>query len=153
MIVEGVRAGQLRNGWTVYATPEGCADAVPTRLMVLRLADGSLRALLVNRGETLANPTLMRDTSSPAAVAAAQAVRQAEPSCNGNDIDFADGRVTSRSADLSPEVHGAFFAGSWQESWTFSMCGRLVEVPITFRADGEGGAHYEVHRNEARLIR
>lgn len=120
--------------------------------MVVRLADNSLRALLVNPGESLANPTLMRDASASVALAAVNAAQRAQPSCDGADIDLASARVVSRSADLSPDSNGAFFAGSWQEVWTFSMCGRRVEVPITFTADGQSGANFEVRATEARLV-
>jgi hypothetical protein len=32
--------------------------------------------------------------------------------------------------------------GTWQETWTYDVCGREVDVPIVFRADGFGGAYY-----------
>lgn len=33
-------------------------------------------------------------------------------------------------------------AGNWQETWSFDACGKAIDVPIEFQADGFGGASY-----------
>ena len=152
-ISQGVASGQVRNGWTVYGRSLGCADAPPVRFMVLRMPDDQLRAIVVNDGETLANPSLMRDSSAPAAIAAYQVVRTADAACDGSDMRMGATRVAERGADLGDEYHGAFYSGSWSEIWTFVVCGRTVEVPITFTADGNGGAHYNIRSAEVRIVR
>jgi hypothetical protein len=117
------------------------------------MADSTLMVRAVNKGETLANPTLMRDSSSAAAMAAVLAVRKVKPDCaRPEDIGMENARVVSRSADLSPDWHGARYAGTWKESWTFRACGRRAEVPLSFTADGQGGAYWTVHSTEAKLI-
>lgn len=42
-----------------------------------------------------------------------------------------------------PEVRQAYMLrGTWEEGWTYDICGQEVHVPMTFQADGFGGAHY-----------
>jgi TPR repeat protein len=42
-----------------------------------------------------------------------------------------------------PEVRQAYMLrGTWEERWTYDICGQEVHVPMTFQADGFGGAHY-----------
>lgn len=148
-----IQAGQLRNAWTAYGRPQGCPSPAPTRFLVLRMTDGSLLVRVVNVGETLANPSLMRDTSYIAATAAVAAIQKARPDCTDHkDIDMAGTRIISKSRDLSPDWHGARYAGSWTEGWSFTVCGRRAEVPITFTADGQGGATWNVAADKARLV-
>lgn len=151
VIAQAVVAGQIKNGWTAYGRPAGCPASPPVRFLVLRMADDSLRAFVVNEGESLANPSLMRDASVPAAVAAFSVVRGSNPTCNPSDMRMGPTRVAERTG-LGPNYHGAFYAGSWREIWTFTVCGRTVEVPIVFTADGEGGAHFNARGTEARIL-
>lgn len=150
---ELINGGQIRNAWTAYGMPQGCPSPARTRFLVLRMTDGSLLVRVVNVGETLANPSLMRDSSFVVAVAAIDAIRKAKPDCTDpKDVDMAGTRVISKSRDLSPDWHGARYAGSWTEGWSFTACGRRAEVPITFTADGEGGANWSVAADKARLV-
>ncbi|MBX3562186.1 MAG: hypothetical protein KF780_10295 [Sphingomonas sp.] len=152
MISQGVTSGQVKNGWTAYGRAEGCPDAPRLRFIVLKMPDDSIRARVVNEGESLANPSLMRDTSAMAAMSALHAVRAADPTCNGEGLRMGGTRVTERSPDLGTNFHGAYYAGSWSEVWTFTVCGKSADVPITFTADGQGGANYNVRSTEVRLI-
>ncbi|HKR25324.1 MAG TPA: hypothetical protein VJS15_08705, partial [Allosphingosinicella sp.] len=95
-VAEGVRDGQVRNGWTAYGNATGCPAPHLGRFFVLRLADDSLRVFIVNEGETLANPSLMRDTGALAASAATAVVRRANPSCDGRDMRMGPTRIVSR---------------------------------------------------------
>lgn len=153
IVSDMIRAGKVRNGWTAYGRAQGCPPAAPTRFLVLKMAEGTLTVIAVNKGESLANPSLMRDSSSAAIMAAMLAVRKVKPDCTKPDgLALENVRAISKSADLSPDWHGARFAGSWKESWTFQVCGRRVEVPLTFNADGQGGAYWTVHSTEAKLL-
>lgn len=151
VITQAVASGQIKNGWTAYGRGEGCPGSPPVRFMVLRLPDDQLRAVVVSEGETLANPSLMRDASAPAAMVALQTVRTADAACDGSDMRMGPTRVAERGADLGPEYHGAFYAGSWSEVWTFVVCGRTVEIPVVFTADGNGGAHFNIRSTEVRI--
>lgn len=39
---------------------------------------------------------------------------------------------------------GRLIAGSWQEVWTFQSCGKPVDVPVVFTADGKGKVDVKV---------
>ena len=151
VITEGVQAGQLKNGWTIYARASGCPRPILARLMVLRMADDGLRVLMVNEGETLANPSLMRDMAHLAGAAATAVARRADPGCGGADLRMGPTRVVDRSR-LGTYFHGAYFSGSWSEAWTFLVCGKRVEIPVAFTADADGGADYDVRGTQARIL-
>jgi len=151
VVTEGVAAGQLRNGWTMYGRAGGCPEPYLAHFMVLRMADDSLRIVLVNEGETLTNPSLMRDMAHFAAAAAAAVARRANPRCDTADLGMGPTRVVDRSR-LGAYYHGAYFSGSWSEAWIFRVCGRRVEVPVTFTADANGGADYNIRGTEARIL-
>jgi hypothetical protein len=153
MITQLVMAGKVKNGWTAYGRPQGCGEQPPTRFMVLRLASGEVIARVVNIGEAIAGPTLMRDSSFVAATAAYTAIQKANSQCTSPDgLDMVGTRVTSRGADLGVDYHGVRFAGSWEEGWTFRVCGKSAEVPIRFTADGQGGANWNIAAERTRLI-
>lgn len=152
-MVEMIRAGEVRNGWTAYGRLDGCDEARPLLFIVLRPASGPLIVVPVTFGETIANPTLILDSRGPATMAAGAMARQLVPGCPESGQAALDGmRVVSRSDDLGPDVYGVRYRGTWREAWTFSACGRRVELPITFTADGESGAGYSIHASEARLV-
>lgn len=84
-------------------------------------------------GSTQASPLLVKDTMLAAITHAS--LRSGLNDCK--NIDVLDMRVSDMTqnpaeGDKSPK-------GSWNESWTFSACGRQVEVPITFTPDANGG--------------
>ncbi len=151
-VTEGVRDRQLKNGWTISARAAGCGQPYLVRFFVLRLADDSLRTFIANEGETLANPSLIRDVAPTAAVAATNVLRRRMPNCTGAGIRMGPLRVVGRSADLGPNFHGAYFAGRWSEIWPFILCGHRVEIPVDFRTDGVGGADYDIHGAQARIL-
>jgi len=151
VITQSVRAGQIRNGWTFYGRAAGCPEPFLGHFMAARMADDSLRIFLVNEGETLANPSLMRDMGHLAALAAATVVRRTDPSCDAANLSMGPTRIVDRSR-LGAYSHGAYFSGSWREAWTFRVCGRRVEVPVAFTADAQGGADYSVEGTAARIL-
>lgn len=151
-VLQGVLAGQLRNGWTAYATHQGCPVQAPIRYMLLQKSDGALLAFEVNEGVSLANPTIMRDTSAQAAVTAYQSAKRLDPACDGKDMAMGPTRVTSRSEDLGPEIYGARYVGSWTETWRLTVCGRSFDVPVEFRADGDGGAYTKIDAKAVALV-
>jgi len=151
VVTEGVRSGELKNGWTMYGRALGCPQPYLAHFMVLRLADDSLRVALVNEGDTLANPSLMRDMGHLAALAATNLVRRTDPRCEGSDLRMGTTRIVDRSR-LGTYSHGAYFSGSWSEAWTFLVCGRRVEIPVTFTADANGGADYDINGAQGRIL-
>jgi hypothetical protein len=148
-----IGAGKIKNAWTVYVRPQGCPTAGPIRFLLLRMTSGELLARVVNVGESIAAPSMMRDSSFAVAVAASTAIQKAHPECTSTDgLDMTNSRILSRSKDLGPDFYGSRYAGSWREGWTFSVCGHSAEVPITFTTDGTGGARWAADERETRLI-
>lgn len=152
LVIDGLNSKQLKNGWTANARLEGCPEAPPSRLIVLRMADDSLLVRVINRGETLTTASQMRDTSAGAAMAAVAAIRKTVKGCEGDGLAMGPTRVASREADLGPDVFGTRFAGSWREVWRFSACGVDADVPIGFKADGSGGVFSDVRGGETVIV-
>jgi hypothetical protein len=151
-ILQAVMSGQMRNAWTVYAQHIGCAGDNPFRYLILQSPDGSLKALRVNEGRTLANPSIMRDTSATAALSALQKARSLDPTCKGESMAMGPTRVTERSKDLGPEIFGVRYVGNWTEVWQFQTCGKKIDVPILFTPDGDGGAYTVVKADGVTLV-
>lgn len=142
-VLQAALGGLIKNGWTAYAEHVGCPAGV-RRYMVLMKADGTLIAAQVNEGRSFANPSIMRDTSALAALGALQKVRSVDANCDGKDMGMGPTRVAGTSPDLGPDIYGVRYVGSWTEIWQFRTCGKLVDVPIEFRADGDGGAYSDI---------
>ncbi|MEM8919084.1 MAG: hypothetical protein AAGE37_09520 [Pseudomonadota bacterium] len=152
LVLQGVIAGQLKNGWQVYATYNGCPETPVQRFAVLDFSDGLRRAIQINPGRSLANMSVMRDTSASAAMSAYIAAKKTDASCDGKDMDLVGSRIVSQSDDLGPDVFGVRYTGSWKEIWTFKTCGQNYDVPITFRADGDGGAYTHVSGDGTKAV-
>lgn len=84
-------------------------------------------------GSTHAGPVLIKDAMLSAIMGAT--VRSGLKDCK--DIDVFDMRVTEPAHDV---VEGdKTFKGVWKETWTFKTCGQLIDVPIQFTPDANGG--------------
>ena len=151
-VLQGIVSGQVRNAWLAYATHGGCPAPGPFRYMIVQRQDGSLVAPLVNEGRSIANPSIMRDTSAHAALAVFARARDVDAGCDGRDMKMGPTRVVSQSDDLGPDVYGARYVGSWREVWRFETCGRAFDVPVEFRADGDGGAYTNVSASGVSLV-
>ena len=151
-VLQGIVSGQIRNGWLAYATHGGCPAAGPFRYLIVQRQDGSLIAPLVNEGRSFANPSIMRDTSAHAALSVYAKASEADAACDGRDMRMGPTRVVGQSDDLGPEVYGVRYVGSWREVWRFETCGRAFDVPVEFRADGDGGAYTNVNASGVSLV-
>ena len=151
-VLEGIVSGQARNGWLAYATHRGCPAAGPFRYLIVQRQDGSLIAPLVNEGRSIANPSIMRDTSAHAALSVHVEASRADAACDGRDMRMGPTRVVGQSDDLGPDVYGVRYVGSWREVWRFETCGRAFDVPVEFRADGDGGAYTNVNASGISLV-
>lgn len=151
-VLGAVLNGRIRNGWTVYGREEGCPDADPVRFMVLQHASNQFVTTVVNRGRSNTSPSIMIDTSANVALAVLHKVKTVNPACTGEGTQMVRTRLDREDADLGPELFGIRYKGSWREIWTFGLCGRLVEVPVTFTGDGDGGAYNKVEASAAVLL-
>jgi hypothetical protein len=84
-------------------------------------------------GSTNANPVLIRDAMMIAVTGALS--RSGLNECK--EVDVFDMRVTEPAHDV---VEGEkIFKGVWSEIWTFRVCGQMIDVPMTFIPDANGG--------------
>jgi TPR repeat protein len=70
--------------------------------------------------------------------------------CGADDLKI---KATSISRPLAnavylpatqPQLQKLYLiTGNWQEKWVFDACGKSVEVPVEFQADGLGGAKFQ----------
>ncbi|HEX8643673.1 MAG TPA: hypothetical protein VF702_07140 [Allosphingosinicella sp.] len=152
-IVQMIQAGEVRNGWTVYARLEGCAEPRPLRLVVIRPSQGPLVVAPLTYGEAISSPTLLLDARDAAVTAASAMGERLVPGCTAaGQVGIESLRNVSQSADLSPDYYGVRYRGTWREAWTFAVCGRRLEIPVDFVTDGESGATYILRASEARLL-
>lgn len=143
---------QLRNAWTVTARLPGC-DTAPARFMVMQDKANRLRSIRVNRGESYAWDSLIGDTLPMAQIAAVAALKRAKIECPATaDSKLGAIRIDKAEPGLGRDVFGVRYAGSWAEIWPLELCGRSVEVLVTFTADGDGGAYTNVPGDRVRLI-
>lgn len=150
---QGIQSGQLKNAWTAYGRAQGCKGAPRTRFIILLMANDEVRVRPINQGESIASASLMRDTSAGAAIAALSAIKAINPECDGTGMTMLGTTVVSRSPDLSPDFYGVRYRGSWAENWTFQVCGHSAEVPVSFTADGSGGAYSNIKSAEIKVLK
>lgn len=151
-VLQGVLAGQLRNGWTAYATHGGCPGTEPFRYLIVEKSDGGLLALQVNEGRSFTSPAIMRDTSMQAALVVLQKARSLDSKCEGRDMAMGTTRIAEQSKDLGPQIYGARYAGTWSEAWRFTTCGKTFEVTVHFTPDGDGGAYTNLRGDEVAVV-
>ncbi len=147
-----VAFGRMKNAWTATVRHDGC-DNAPVRYMVMQKADGQMSAIRVNRGVSYAHDSLIGDTFPYVALAAHPVLDRAGIKCN-TDAQAKLGviRIEKEDTDLGPSVFGIRYIGSWTEVWPIELCKRIVEVPVRFTADGDGGARYNAQGSRAALL-
>jgi hypothetical protein len=152
IVLQAILAGQVKNAWSVEAEQSGCGQTSLIRYATIQKADGSLLSTRVNEGRSNANLSLMRDTSTAAALAAYGAIRKIDAGCDGKGPSMGVTRVVQESGDLGPEIFGVRYVGSWVEVWPFTICNRTAEVKVMFRADGDGGAYTDVPGDQVVIL-
>lgn len=151
----GIGSGKFRNAWLAYGRPTGCPNGERQRFMLVRTADNALRAGMLNKGESLASPSLIFDAFPTVSMLAKTVVTKGgDKSCMKSDaaVMLLGSRIASQSSDLSPDFYGTRYTGNWEEIWTLKVCERKVEMPVVFRADGQGGAFFNASERNARLL-
>ncbi len=151
-LFSGILDGSINNAWRVYALLKGCGDALIQRYVVIDMKEGKRVALPVHPGRSLATLKIVRDTSPNAGVQALAVVKRRKPDCDGKDMALVAIQIANEEKDLGPEVYGVRYVGSWTESWKLKTCGIVVDVPIRFTADGDGGAYTNIKGDEVREV-
>ncbi|GMN13309.1 hypothetical protein [Altererythrobacter sp. MTPC7] len=143
-IFRSVAMRQLKNGWFVETRLPSC-DSEPVRFQIMQTGDGSMRAIRVNRGNSIAWDSLFVDTLPLAKLAAISALKRMGVDCS-EDTQFTLGatRVEARGEDLAEDSFGIRYSGSWAEVWPLVGCDHRVDILIEFTADGDGGAYTNI---------
>lgn len=143
-VFTGALQGQIRNGWTVVARHPVC-DEAPVRYMIVQDASEEIRTFRVNRGQSYAHESLIADTWPLARLAAEALLTRANVPCKDPEkANLGVTRVSGGESDLGPDIFGVRYKGSWTEVWPVAICGEMLEVPIRFTADGDGGAYTNI---------
>jgi hypothetical protein len=144
MVTGLIENGVIENGWLTSVRISDCPPADPIRVLVLRAADGqSLSAVFIGQGESFAWPSLVKDALRGLVGSAATKLRTADPNCTPKELTPTAVRILSQT-DMGPVRYGIRYKGAWQEIWQFEACNHRIGVPISFRADGKGGAGWTI---------
>jgi hypothetical protein len=145
---------EIKNAWTTSASAVGCPGALPERFLVLRLPpDDAIRIIGVVAGTTLTSFAQMKEASKAVGDAALGASQVKDPKCTADGMDILSAEIVRTHPDLGPDFYGVRLAGSWDEVWTVAVCKGRATVPITFTADGNGGATPAISPKSVRFTR
>ena len=122
----------VKGSWLIRYRLERCGESkVYNALFVAQ--DGDVPAIRsFYPGSTKANANLLND-AMPAALTLALGVSTPR-SCKTPYVF--DMQVKTPTQDIAKS--GTIAKGTWEEMWTFSLCGELIDVPMTFTPDADG---------------
>ena len=145
---------EIRNAWTTSVQAVGCPGALPERFLVLRLPpDDAIRIIGVVAGTTLTSFAQMKNASPAIGNAALAAAQKKDAACTAEGMDILSTRLVREHPGLGPDFYGVRLTGSWDEVWTLTLCKGQATVPVTFTADGNGGADPAIDARAARFTR
>ena len=142
-VANGILEEAFVGAWTFYAETD-CPQTPLLRYMYVLEADGDHIMLIVNRGQSIATPTMMQETSELAATEAFDTARARQPGCDVSSVGMRATRIEATDNALGPDIGGARFTGGWSEIWNFRACQQDVEVRIRFDTDGKGGTNARI---------
>jgi len=121
----GQKADPIKGTWRVRYRLHRCGESkVYNAIFVAK--DGDVPAIgSFYPGSTLANVKLIKDAMVPALIQGAAA--SSKKNCTSPSVF--DMQVTRAPANRT-----------WNEVWTFSACGELIDVPMTFVASEDGSS-------------
>lgn len=139
LITNGILAGAFVGGWTFYGET-GCAETPLLRYLYIAETDGRHLLFVVNRGEAISTPSMMRAASALAGAEAYYLARARRPECDVKSVGMRQTAITATDGNLSAPVAGTRLTGGWTERWGFTACGYDIFVDVRFDSDGKGGA-------------
>ncbi|MBZ6379312.1 hypothetical protein B5C34_08425 [Pacificimonas flava] len=137
-VANGILDDAFHGGWTFYAETD-CAETPVVRYLYIAEKSGDHVMLVVNRGEVISTPSMMRETSALAGAEAYEAAKRLDPDCGVESVGMRQTSVLEADPALGPAVAGARFSGGWRELWDFTACARDMAVTVRFDTDGKGG--------------
>jgi hypothetical protein len=124
VVFPGDRPSPTKGAWSLRYSLERCGDSKWYNASFAASDSGTPTYGAGFPGATRASPLLIRDAMSVAASAAV--VKSARRDCA--DVALFDMREI-------PLPGGDGSGGSWQENWTFKICGQTVDVGMVFTPD------------------
>lgn len=130
----------------IQSTPE---HQLPSQTLEALKQQGIALSYLKTLGNTYVTPRLYRDTLTTVLQVAFVQAGLKVSECESKNIKVLKIEVIQQMQDKvylpvdANFLRNSFLIkGSWQEAWTVDLCGRSITVPVTFSADGGGGAHF-----------
>lgn len=128
------RQNPVKGVWIFRYTLTRCEETKSYNAMFIADESGGIpKAQAYFPGTSAANALLIYD-AMPMAVTTAK-IRSG--STDTNDVQVFDMRVDAPKHDV--EEGGKVIKGVWTEIWTFKVSDKLVEVPVKFIPDSDGG--------------
>lgn len=147
LVAYGILDDAFRGGWTFYGETD-CEETPVLRFLYIAESSGEHLLLVVNRGEVISTPSMMRETSAIAGADAYEAARAYEPDCGIETVGMRQTSIVAADPQLSAPIAGTRFGGGWTELWRFTACARTVDVTVRFDADGKGGSRAAIQNVE-----
>ncbi|MGB3721703.1 MAG: hypothetical protein WA979_02650, partial [Pacificimonas sp.] len=138
LVTNGILDDAFAGAWTYYAETD-CPNASVLRFLYVLEKDGDHIMLVVNRGNTITTPSMMRETSAEVGADVYAVAKARQPGCEVEAVRMNGARVAATDGALGPMVAGTRFSGGWSEIWSFRACQQDVEATVRFDADGKGG--------------
>ncbi len=138
LVTAGILDDAFAGAWTFYGETD-CPNARILRFMYVLEKSGEHIMLVVNRGNTITTPSMMRETSAEVGADVYAMAKARQPGCDIESVRMNGARVEATDRALGPMVAGTRFTGGWSEIWSFRACQQDVEARVRFDTDGKGG--------------
>lgn len=139
-----IDSGKIKSVWHFLGSASMCGQKKTHKYALLQKSNGGYDAFILIPGASHAWGSLLRDLTRPVnGVVYFESVKKM-PKCPDNDLlRFTNSEIID-DKQLGPQLFGIRLQGSWQERWTVERCGLEVSVVLKIRADGQGGAFFDV---------
>lgn len=131
--------------WKDQVRIDRCGQKVLHNVLFVAREAGLPGVGLLLPGGTGAMPELQKKMIQPAALAAMDKAKCKD----ANKVIVADTRQ-DKIIDQPKSNDKGQTVGSWQETWVFQACGKTVDLPVLFEADGKGGLNFKFEAGKAK---
>lgn len=130
------KADPVKGSWLVRYRVERCGASKVYNAVVVARDGGPPTVQPSYPGTTMANPALLRDAMRTAFLMAGAA----GSSKDCKSLHVFDTQVVEGPHDVTEG--GQTSKGVWNERWTFSQCGQLIDVTMVFLPSPRGGIDF-----------
>lgn len=131
----------VKGSWQIRYQIEGCGKSKIYNVSFTANSSGKMpTSKLDYPGSTLANPIIFHDAIGAATIAA---LYKSGQSNDCKDAHIFDTHVTEPPHNIVG--NDKTVANVWNETWTFKLCDKMVEIPIIFTQSPDGrGVKYDI---------